>query len=325
MPELIVHKVNIAHYRLIELVKLADQAKPFYDWLEKHAKRVTGSHKPFSEILLTCEKKQLHEIILACYSDQAEARPLLFDGIGRVYPHKKACFYFFAWMIRDAPQQRLSPLIGRMQKLDDCSKLTAETDALVELLVEYRSLVRSFDWQVVREVVVDRLEGSRRSISGHSLEANVRTALITAVQHYFSIYGDYGQFKQVEIATRQISIGRHTVDVSARLVSKSGADDTQLLIPVKTRETEGGGHSHLFTRDITTAITDLKAAAVKCHIVAVIIAQNWSPRELENIANQIDQVFHFSMSPNSFVGFDDDSQYRFNRYVESVLGGPLGS
>ncbi|WP_268952221.1 hypothetical protein [Planktothrix agardhii] len=39
MNDLIVHKINIAHHRLIELTKLADQAKPFYDWIEKHAKR----------------------------------------------------------------------------------------------------------------------------------------------------------------------------------------------------------------------------------------------------------------------------------------------
>lgn len=45
MNDLIVHKINIAHYRLIELAKLADQAKPFYDWIEKHAKRITGSHR----------------------------------------------------------------------------------------------------------------------------------------------------------------------------------------------------------------------------------------------------------------------------------------
>lgn len=323
MTDLIVHQVNIAHYRLIELAKLADQAKPFYDWVEKHAKRVTGSHKLLSEIILTCTRAELHEIIQACYADQPDTRPLLFDGIGRVYPHKKACFYFFAWMIRDAPQQRLSPLVARMQKLDDCSRLTAETDTLVELILEYRLLVRTFEWIAVREVVMDRLEGSRRSISGHYLEAHVRTALITAIQHFYSIYDNYGEFKEVVIANSQINIGRHTVDVSAKLLPKSGDAVTQLLIPVKTRETEGGGHAHLFTRDVITAISDINAAVSNCHIVVVIIAQNWSARELENIAHQIDQVFHFNMSPNSFVGFDDESQYKLNRYVEKMLGGQL--
>src|SRR5690606_26591562 len=103
MADLIVHKINIAHYRLIELTKLADQAKPFYDWIEKHAKIVTGSHKSFNEIILSCTKEQLKGIIQACYLDSNDEKPFLFDGIGRVYNHSKACFYFFAWIIRDAP------------------------------------------------------------------------------------------------------------------------------------------------------------------------------------------------------------------------------
>lgn len=40
MPDLIVHQVNITNYRLVELSKLADQYKPFYDWVEKKLKRL---------------------------------------------------------------------------------------------------------------------------------------------------------------------------------------------------------------------------------------------------------------------------------------------
>ncbi|MDR2666763.1 MAG: hypothetical protein LBB34_01430 [Holosporales bacterium] len=116
MNEIIVHQVNIAHYRLVELSKLADQAKPFYDWVEKVAKQLTGYNKSLSEILLTVNKSQIKQIILSCYSNESEEKPFLFDGVGRVYEHIKVCFYFFAWLIRDAPQQRLSPLVSRMQK-----------------------------------------------------------------------------------------------------------------------------------------------------------------------------------------------------------------
>jgi len=43
MTDIIVHQVNIAHYRLVELSKLADQAKPFYDWKDlPSAYRSTG-------------------------------------------------------------------------------------------------------------------------------------------------------------------------------------------------------------------------------------------------------------------------------------------
>ncbi len=152
MRELRVHQVDITHYRLVELSKLADQAKPFYDWVEKTAKKQTGSHQSLNEILMGATKQNLSDIILACYGETEENRPLLFDGIGRVYHHAKACFYFFAWIIRDAPQQRLAPLIARMRKLEGIERLAAETDTLVELIYEYKSYVKSFDWMAVREI-----------------------------------------------------------------------------------------------------------------------------------------------------------------------------
>ncbi len=319
MNELIVHQVNITHYRLVELSKLADQAKPFYDWVERIAKRQTGSHRSLNEILMNASSETLTPIILSCYHEDIEKRPFLFDGIGRVYPHAKACFYFFAWIIRDAPQQRLAPLISRMQKLDDVEKITAETDALVVLIIEYKSYVKSFDWITVREVVIDRLEGSRRSIKGHNIESSVRTALVTAFQNYFAIYGNYGKYKTIKIADKQIKIRNHTVDVSAELCPRNGTENETILMPIKTRETEGGGHAHIFTRDIIAAIRELKEDTNKYHMTAVIIARNWSPAELINIDDQINMVFHFDMSPNKFDGFDEESQIKLNKYIEGIL------
>ena len=316
-----IHRVNISHYRLIELSKLADQAKPFYDWVERTAKKVTGSHRTLNEILFQASKKQIKEIIEACYSDGTEIKPFLFDGVGRVYPHFKACFYFFAWIVRDAPQQRLSPLISRMRKADKVSRITAETDALRELIFKYKSVVKSFDWQVIREIIIDRLEGSRRSIRGHALEASARTSLVTAIQNYYSIYGNYGIFKKVDIADKQAKIGRHTVDVSAVLYPKDESSPIRLLMPIKTRETEGGGHSHIFTRDIISAISDIKSEKKQDHIVVVIVAKNWSPLEIRAIDKSIDIVFHFNMSPNKFGGFDEDSQVKLNQYIEQIFGG----
>ena len=107
--------MNITHYRLVELAKLADQAKPFYEWVEKTAKRITGSHKELNDILMLINREQLSAIINTCYVESEEKRPFFFDGIGRVYSHAKACFYFFAWIIRDAPQQRLAPFFGHIK------------------------------------------------------------------------------------------------------------------------------------------------------------------------------------------------------------------
>jgi len=323
MKDLIVYEINIAHYRLIELVKLADQAKPFYDWIEKHAKIVTGSHKSFNDILMSCSKENLSKIIQASYLDANDEKPFLFDGLGRVYSHSKACFYFFAWIIRDAPQQRLSPLISKMLKSNGIKKFIAETDSLTALIFEYRSVVKNFEWATVREIIIDRLEGSRRSISGHRVESKIRTGLIIAIQHFFSVYNNYGKFKKVEVAGKQIKAGRHTVDVSAKLYPKNGGAITNLLIPVKTRETEGGGHSHIFSRDILSAITDIQKEMNHCHMAVIIVAENWSVSEISTITYEIDRVFHFNMSPNKFHGFDEDSQITLNKYIENVLKGRI--
>ncbi|MDR2842006.1 MAG: hypothetical protein LBV52_02270 [Spirochaetaceae bacterium] len=319
MKDIIVHQINVAHYRLVELTKLANQAKPFYDWVERIAKQTTGYSKSLSEILFSSNKEQIKEIITASFSDKQEEKPLLFDGIGRVYEHTQACFYFFAWLIRDAPHQRLAPLISRMQKTDNVQKIIAETDTLVELIYQYRDIVKTFEWQTIREVIIDRLEGSRRSISGHKIEAYVRTSLVAAIQHYYSIYNNYGRFKKISIADNQIKIGRDTIDVSAQLFSKNSGIIENILILVKTRETEGGGHAHLFTRDIMSAITEVKINIQTPHLVVVIIAENWSSEELVTIDNTIDIIFHFNMSPNKFSGFDDESQQRLNKYIESLF------
>jgi hypothetical protein len=322
MRDLIVHQVNISNYRLVELTKLVDQYKPFYDWVEKRAKEVTGSHKLLNDILMESSVEQLKALISACYSYRGDNRPLLFDGIGRVYNHQRACFYFFAWIIRDAPQQRLTPLLMRMRQLEKISNVTAQIDSLAELIHEYRGIVKGFEWLTVREVFIDRLEGSRRSIRGHRLEALVRTSFVTAIQNYYSINNSYGKFERVDIAEKQAKIGNHTVDVSARLVPKNKRElPVQILMPIKTRETEGGGHAHIFSRDILTAIRDLKSTSLGCRIVVVIVAKNWSVAEIGNIDGQIDLIFHFAMSPYHFQGFDDESQVVLNQFIREVLDG----
>lgn len=321
MKDIIVHTVNIAHYRLVELTKLADQAKPFYDWVERKAKHSLSSHSSLHDILMGASKEELVKIITNCYSEEEGKRPLLFDGIGRVYPHIKACFYFFSWMIRDAPQQRLSPLIARMQRADSVTKIVAQIDTIAELIFEYRFVVKSFEWQAIKEIIIDRLEGSRRSISGHQLESSVRVGIVTAIQNYYAIHSDYGIFTKVDIADKQIKIGRHTVDLSVVLTPKDNGPLVRLLIPVKTRETEGGGHSHIFTRDLAAAITDISAEEESARFIGVIIAENWSPSELQSIEDKIDIVFYFNMNPNKFFGFDEKSQISLNRYIETVFCG----
>jgi len=111
--------------------------------------------------------------------------PHLFDGVGRTYPHTKACFYFFGWLIRDAHQQRLRPLIQRIAQTTREGRHEVETKALALLITTYREQVKTFQWEAIREVILDRLEGSRRSIKGHDLEVAIRTALVVAIEDVF--------------------------------------------------------------------------------------------------------------------------------------------
>lgn len=320
--KLIISGVDITHSRLVELTKLADQAKPFYDWIEARFQKILSRKTSLDEILRTASKDEIHKVIVACYSSTDEKNvPFLFDGVGRSYPHTKACYYMFSWLIRDAPQQRLSPLIQRITKATKKSKIEAETEALAELFFKYRMNVKTFEWKAIREVLIDRLEGSRRSIKGHEKEAIVRTAVLVSIQTFFERNGNYGIYSRVELIDKQVMIGNETYDVSVNLFDGHGQPTQRILIPIKTRETEGGGHAHLFTRDIKSAMNTAKFDNADDYLIVVIVARNWSEREKENIRKMVDHAVIFDLSPNEFIEFGDDEQERLNVFVESLLNG----
>lgn len=52
------------------------------------------------------------------------------------------------------------------------------------------------------------------------------------------------------------------------------SEKSQILIPVKTRETMGGGHANLFTRDIHKAVNTAQANGYV--YVPIVIAESWS-------------------------------------------------
>lgn len=324
MTLLIIEGVDITHSRLVELTNLADQAEAFYDWVEDKFQSKLSRTESLDEILRLASQAGIKRAIADCYTaTQAEGLPLLFDGVGRSYPHARACYYFFSWLIRDAPQQRLGPLIGRMVRNSKRRRSEIEIDVLAALICKYRSNVRTFSWEAVREVIIDRLEGSRRSIRGHEKEAVVRTALLTAFQSYFAAHSDYGIFAGVEITDRQVMIGNESFDVSANLLDRSGQCIRRILAPIKTRETEGGGHSHLFTRDIRSAINAARRDNADDYLIVIIVARNWSHREAEVLREQVDHVAIFDLSPGEWSSFSDDEQERLNSFIASVLDGSV--
>lgn len=324
MTLLIVEGVDITHSRLVELTNLADQAEAFYDWVEDKFQDTLSRSERLNRLLLTASRDELRKAIAACYvAEPTEGLPLLFDGVGRSYSHAKACYYFFSWLIRDAPQQRLHSLIGRMVKSSQRRRAEIEVEVLAALIGKYRLNVKTFSWEAVREVIIDRLEGSRRSIKGHEKEAIARTALLAAFQAYFASHSDYGIFAGVELTDRQVMIGSESFDVSANLLDSDGHCVRRILVPIKTRETEGGGHAHLFTRDIKSAISAVRRDSASDYLIVVIVAKNWARREAEALRQQVDHVALFDLTPGEWNDFGDDEQERLNAFIAAVLRGQV--
>jgi hypothetical protein len=321
---LILDGVDITHVRLIDLTKLADQAKAFYDWVEIRFQTSLSQSISLNELLNSISQSELENAIKDCYQAKEEVDlPLLFDGIGRSYSHSKACFYFFSWLIRDAPQQRLAPLIQRIIRNSGKNRLDVEVSVLAALIYKYRDHVKTFSWDAIREVIIDRLEGSRRSIKGHEKEIIVRTALVAAIQEFFAQHGNYGVYGGIEIPDRQVMVGNESYDVSANLLDLNGERIRRILIPIKTRETEGGGHAHLFSRDITAAINAVKYDNTNDYLIVIIVARSWSSREVEHLRNKVDYLTVFDLSPGEFISFNEDEQHKLNKFIASVLDGTL--
>lgn len=322
MRRLQIYDVDITHERLVELFRLADHAYRFYEWVEQQFQHTTATDTTLDYLLQTSDHSTLTQAIIACYQAEEQSEvPQLFDGIGRPYTHSKACYYFFAWLIRDAPQQRLNPLIQRMAKSTNASRMTIEATVLAALIIDYRPYVQHFSWEAIREVIVARLEGSRRSLKGHIYEGIVRSALIDAIQDYYRQHKNYGLYSKATIARSQTTIGNQTYDASIQLLNPDGETAAHVLVAVKTRETKGGGHAHLFSRDVSAAITTAKTAHPSHYLLLVIIAQNWSGRELAGLQSIVDHLVVINHSPTQLGAFPDEEQQRLNRFITAVLNG----
>jgi hypothetical protein len=103
-----------------------------------------------------------------------------------------------------------------------------------------------------------RLEGSRRALKGTRFESLVRNLLIELF---------LANAIDLTVGEKQITIRDETYDV--QVVSKK----SKILLPVKTRETMGGGHANLFTRDIHKSISVAQDNGYLC--IPIVIAESW--------------------------------------------------
>lgn len=244
----------LENLRLRDLVAIVRQNQAFHDefvrFLAAHGYK--GVHS-FVHERKDSEAVRVLEAYLA-----ANTKTKLYDGVGRPYADTLAKWYFLAWILRDAPAQRLGPLL-RSVPGDTLDKKKAE------LINQLRKFVGPlfpdaayWEWPVLSEIMLARLEGSRRALKGTHFESLVREAL----RNLFT-----ANHVDLEVGTKEIRLNEETYDVQVIKGKET------VLLPVKTRETMGGGHANLFTRDIHKTVSVAHDNGFEC--IPIIIAESW--------------------------------------------------
>ena len=115
-----------------------------------------------------------------------------------------------------------------------------------------------WEWPAIAEIMLQRLEGSRRALKGGLFEAIVRDKLKALFKKHNL---------KIIVTNKEVKLNDETYDIE--LIG----NNQKILMPVKTRETMGGGHALLFTRDIHKAIAVAKDNGFSC--IPVVIAESW--------------------------------------------------
>lgn len=264
--------------RLKELAIIANANKPFFDDFIKFLK--SENYCRLYEFVIEKDSSKAEEVLLRYLNSQLPKDLNLYDGIARPYSQIKAKWLLLGWIFRDAPIQRLQTIL----KTIDGS--TNERKArLINHVREYVSTIlpepERWEWFPICEVMMERLEGSRRAIKGTLFEAIVRINLTEIFKN---------NKINLAVGESQIKLSGETYDVTVT------GNNGKILIPVKTRETTGGGHALLFTRDINQAIEKAKNNGYKC--IPIIIAEAW---KIDFGSLKSHEFIHIDKNPNQIV------------------------
>ena len=266
--------------RLRELVAIVQENRSFYqDFVDFLAEDGYGSVLDFVQ---EASDDRAINTINRYFDRPGDVR--LYDGLLRPYSNSRAKWYFLAWLLRDAATQRLQPLLK-----------TAPGDTLADrrayLLNEVRKFVaplfpdaESWEWHAVSEIMLSRLEGSRRALKGTLFEGLVRRILENLIKRHELA---------LQVSRAQVRIADETYDVQVI------GETTSILIPVKTRETMGGGHSLLFTRDIYKSILVATENGYTC--VPIVIAESWTG-DLDALESEL--YIYIQANPNQIVSIE---------------------
>ena len=245
----------IDNIRLSELMIITLQNKPFFD--EFVGFLTSQGYQSIYNFIQEPSPIKIEHTLQAYFSRTFISS--LYDGIGNAYKEDKAKWLFICWLLRDAPEQRLRPIVSSLKQGNKVANQIYLISQLIDYIKPIFQSPLSWTWEAYMEVMLDRLEGSRRALKGGFIEGIVRSIL-------FSIFSEE-KLLNLQISPKQIALGGETYDVSV-----TGSNGT-ILMPVKSRETMGGGHAQLFTRDIHKSISVAQDHGFMC--IPVIFAESW--------------------------------------------------
>ena len=208
----------------------------------------------------------------------------LYDGLLRPYSNSRAKWYFIAWLLRDAATQRLQPLLSSVSGNTLVERRTYLLNEVRKFVAPLFPQSENWEWPAISEVMLSRLEGSRRALRGTLFEGIVRRNLESLINQ---------RQLPLQVSRTQVQITDETCDV--QITGESGS----LLIPVKTRETMGGGHSMLFTRDIYKSILVATEQGHTC--VPIVIAESWTG-DLEGLESEL--YIYIQANPNQIAAIE---------------------
>lgn len=249
MSELVVENL-----RLKELLVVVKLNKPFFEEFIVFIK--SQGYKSIRALIAESSEEQLNKVLSAYFS--CDFKNTLFDGIGRPYSDATSKWFFITWVLRDAATQRLAPIVSRTTGRNITEKRIKVISKILAFVEPLLPDDEQWEWPAIAEIMLQRLEGSRRALKGGLFEAIVRDKLKVLFKKHDL---------KITVTNKEVKLNDETYDIE--LIG----NNQKILMPVKTRETMGGGHALLFTRDIHKAITVAEENGFSC--IPVVIAESW--------------------------------------------------
>ena len=244
----------IENVRLKELKAIVDENHDFYIEFTRFIK--AQGYRHVRDFVQDPDDSKSLAVIYDFLSGRQGA--ILYDGIFRPFPNQKARWYFLSWLFRDAPAQRLGPLVASFSGGNLTERRANLLNKLRKDVAPLFPTDANWEWPALSEVLLARLEGSRRALKGTLFEGIVRRILVEV-------------FSREKIGV-QVGTGEKRIEDETYDVQVVGSKQT-ILLPVKTRETMGGGHALLFTRDIHKSISVATSNGYAC--IPIVIAESW--------------------------------------------------